>query len=317
MQSGSVCKLEAPWWCQRMTRGTRDPQRPSRGLNATKEGNENRQGPAWAPGAWEMIRGAGSPRERNVNEGRGNIRVPEQAAGVMESQQSTGKLGCKVWKYGLVAESQELELELMQGQIGAKEGGPRRLCSVCPCTKGKVQMLQIPAFDLDTKGRPAAYALRHEGIEPHVALELPLSVTGYRPDVAAIFRIQPSDDKWADLLLISRLDSSSRAPSRRLRLKAGPQQLGGVSPRESEAIITDGPRREVFGEQSVHSAEEEEDEEEAAADQKSPVLCPFRLLAPLLEAPKWHGWPLAGRLLAHQDTAHKEEPPLMEARREG
>ncbi len=45
--------------------------------------------------------------------------------------------------------------------------------------------------------------------------------------------------------------------------------------------------------------------------------CPFRWLALLLEAPKWHGWPLAGRLLAHQDTAHKEEPPLMEAKREG
>lgn len=45
--------------------------------------------------------------------------------------------------------------------------------------------------------------------------------------------------------------------------------------------------------------------------------CPFRLLALLLEATKWHAWPLPGRLLAHQDTAHKEEPPLMEARREG
>lgn len=45
--------------------------------------------------------------------------------------------------------------------------------------------------------------------------------------------------------------------------------------------------------------------------------CPFRWLACLLEAPKWHGWPLAGRLLAHQDIAHKEEPPLMEAKREG
>lgn len=36
----------------------------------------------------------------------------------------------------------------------------------CPCRKEKVPMLQIPAFDLDTKGRPAADALRHEGKFP-------------------------------------------------------------------------------------------------------------------------------------------------------
>lgn len=39
----------------------------------------------------------------------------------------------------------------------------------------------------------------------------------------------------------------------------------------------------------------------------SATNCPSRLLALLLRATKWHGWPLAGRLLAHQDTAHKEE----------
>ncbi|KAG8002303.1 hypothetical protein GBF38_012757 [Nibea albiflora] len=36
MQSGSVCKLEAPRQYQQMTRGVRDPQRPSRGHNAAK-----------------------------------------------------------------------------------------------------------------------------------------------------------------------------------------------------------------------------------------------------------------------------------------
>lgn len=41
------------------------------------------------------------------------------------------------------------------------------VCAACALVeRGKVPMLQIPAFDLDTKGRPAANALRREGKFP-------------------------------------------------------------------------------------------------------------------------------------------------------
>lgn len=45
-------------------------------------------------------------------------------------------------------------------------------------------------------------------------------------------------------------------------------------------------------------------------------LCVCVCVCALFMAPKWHSWPLVVRLLAHQDAAHKEESPLLEARRE-
>lgn len=47
-----------------------------------------------------------------------------------------------------------------------------------------------------------------------------------------------SSPQWADLLLISRLDSSSREPSPRLRLKAGPQQTCTHTHKHTSALFS-------------------------------------------------------------------------------